>query len=183
MKNNAHHFTGKERDSESGNDYFGARYYSSAMGRFMSPDYSESPMPVPYADLENPQTLNLYAYVENNPLKTVDETGHDSGCNWICKIRQFFETPEEVTAEHRQWLIDNATTDADKKKFENATDDEVNSTYEYYNEPSFKTEVDADRAAKGIPEIGGDYEYEPNPKHGPTPKGNVSAAPKDGQDT
>ena len=29
------HFTGKERDSESGNDYFEARYYSSAMGRFM----------------------------------------------------------------------------------------------------------------------------------------------------
>jgi RHS repeat-associated protein len=33
-----HHFTGKERDTESGNDYFGARYYSSAMGRWMSPD-------------------------------------------------------------------------------------------------------------------------------------------------
>jgi RHS repeat-associated protein len=30
-------FTGKERDTESGNDYFGARYYSSAMGRWMSP--------------------------------------------------------------------------------------------------------------------------------------------------
>jgi len=29
---------GKERDTESGNDYFGTRYYSSAMGRFMSPD-------------------------------------------------------------------------------------------------------------------------------------------------
>jgi RHS repeat-associated protein len=35
-----HHFTGKERDAESGNDYFGARYYSSEMGRFMSPDWS-----------------------------------------------------------------------------------------------------------------------------------------------
>ena len=33
-------FTGKERDTESGNDYFGARYYSSSMGRFMSPDWS-----------------------------------------------------------------------------------------------------------------------------------------------
>ncbi|MGA9671014.1 MAG: RHS repeat-associated core domain-containing protein [Terracidiphilus sp.] len=31
-------YTGKERDTESGNDYFEARYYSSAMGRFMSPD-------------------------------------------------------------------------------------------------------------------------------------------------
>ena len=33
-----HHFTGKERDTESGLDYFGARYYTSSMGRFMSPD-------------------------------------------------------------------------------------------------------------------------------------------------
>ena len=63
--------TGKERDTESGNDYFGARYYASSMGRFMSPDYDEAeddPEPVPYADLENPQTLNLYAYGRNNPL-------------------------------------------------------------------------------------------------------------------
>jgi RHS repeat-associated protein len=34
----ASHFTGKERDTESGNDYFGARYYASSMGRFMSPE-------------------------------------------------------------------------------------------------------------------------------------------------
>jgi RHS repeat-associated protein len=33
-------YTGKERDTESGNDYFGARYYASSMGRFMSPDPS-----------------------------------------------------------------------------------------------------------------------------------------------
>ena len=42
-----HHFTGKERDSESGNDYFGARYYASSMGRFMSPDWSAKEEPVP----------------------------------------------------------------------------------------------------------------------------------------
>jgi RHS repeat-associated protein len=44
-----HHFTGKERDAESGNDYFGARYYGSSMGRFMSPDWSAKVEPVPYA--------------------------------------------------------------------------------------------------------------------------------------
>ena len=33
-------YTGKERDTESGNDYFDARYYSSTMGRFLSPDWS-----------------------------------------------------------------------------------------------------------------------------------------------
>ena len=73
------HFTGKERDSESGNDYFGARYYGSWMGRFMSPDYNEAgSAPVPYADFTNPQSLNLYAYVNNNPLTTTDADGH--GC-------------------------------------------------------------------------------------------------------
>ncbi len=36
----AYKFTGKERDAESGLDYFGARYYASSMGRFMSPDPS-----------------------------------------------------------------------------------------------------------------------------------------------
>ncbi len=71
------HFTGKERDTESGNDYFGARYYSSAMGRFMSPDWSAKVAPVPYAKLGDPQTLNLYAYVDNNPLIRADADGHD----------------------------------------------------------------------------------------------------------
>jgi RHS repeat-associated protein len=41
------HFTGKERDTESGNDYFGARYYASSMGRFMSPDWASDPRAVP----------------------------------------------------------------------------------------------------------------------------------------
>ena len=69
--------TGKERDTESGNDYFGARYYASSMGRFMSPDWSAQEEPVPYAKLEDPQTLNLYSYVRNNPLAGVDADGHD----------------------------------------------------------------------------------------------------------
>jgi RHS repeat-associated protein len=72
----AYKFTGKERDSESGNDYFGARYYSSAMGRFMSPDWSAKVEPVPYAKLDNPQSLNLYAYVGNNPMTRFDPDGH-----------------------------------------------------------------------------------------------------------
>jgi RHS repeat-associated protein len=63
--------TGKERDAESGNDYFGARYYASSMGRFMSPD----PSGLEYADPHNPQSLNLYSYVLNNPLHNVDPTG------------------------------------------------------------------------------------------------------------
>jgi len=68
--------TGKERDTESGLDYFGARYYASNMGRWMSPDWSAKEDPVPYAKLDNPQTLNLYGYVGNNPLSQADADGH-----------------------------------------------------------------------------------------------------------
>jgi RHS repeat-associated protein len=68
--------TGKERDTESGNDYFEARYYSSTMGRFMSPDWSAKEEPVPYAKLDDSQSLNLYAYVRNNPLIRIDADGH-----------------------------------------------------------------------------------------------------------
>jgi len=73
------HFTGKERDTETGNDYFMARYYSSSMGRFMSPDWSAKEEPVPYAKLDNPQSLNLYGYVGNNPLSRDDPDGHAFG--------------------------------------------------------------------------------------------------------
>ncbi len=71
-------YTAKERDTESGLDYFGARYYASSMGRFMSPDWATKPYPVPYSKLDNPQTLNLYAYVGNNPMNRFDPDGHYS---------------------------------------------------------------------------------------------------------
>ena len=69
-------FTGKERDAETGLDYFGARYYGSNMGRWLSADWSATPEAVPYADLTDPQTLNLYGYVRNNPLSHADADGH-----------------------------------------------------------------------------------------------------------
>src|SRR6202042_3044549 len=69
-------FEGKERDAETNNDDFGARYYSSQFGRWISPDWSAIPAPVPYANLTNPQTLNLYAMVSDNPESFVDLDGH-----------------------------------------------------------------------------------------------------------
>lgn len=80
----ARKFTGKERDAESGLDNFGARYFASTIGRFMTPDWAAKPITVPYAIFGDPQTLNLYTYVENGPLNRVDRDGHyevnASGC-------------------------------------------------------------------------------------------------------
>jgi RHS repeat-associated protein len=60
-------FEGRERDPETGNDDFGARYYSNRFGRWLSADWSAIPVPVPYANLTNPQTLNLYSMVGGWP--------------------------------------------------------------------------------------------------------------------
>ena len=61
-------FNGKERD-ESGLHYYGARYYDEAVGRFLAAD---SVLP----DRYDPQQLNRFAYVRNNPIKLVDLDGH-----------------------------------------------------------------------------------------------------------
>jgi len=64
-------FTEKERDRETGLDYFGARYYASQTGRFTTTD--------PFLDVEKsliePQRWNRYAYALNNPLKFTDPDG------------------------------------------------------------------------------------------------------------
>ncbi len=73
---NNYKFQSKERDTETGNDDFGARYYSSSFGRMLSPDWSAIPAAVPYADLTNPQTLNLYQFVKNDPVLFIDGDGH-----------------------------------------------------------------------------------------------------------
>ena len=63
-------FSGKERDAESGLDYFGARYFSGAQGRFTSVDPKSAG-----AAPSNPQSWNGYAYCLNNPLALVDQNG------------------------------------------------------------------------------------------------------------
>ncbi len=66
-------FTQKERDAETGFNYFGARYYSNAFGRFMSVD----PIKLTFVRLHDPQRINLYGYCRQNPLKYFDPDGED----------------------------------------------------------------------------------------------------------
>jgi RHS repeat-associated protein len=65
-------FTQKERDNETGLDYFGARYYASTQGRFTGVDPLLSS-----AKRSLPQSWNRYAYTYNNPLRFVDPNGED----------------------------------------------------------------------------------------------------------
>jgi RHS repeat-associated protein len=84
---NKHQFTGKERDLENGLDYFGARYYSGAQGRFTSAD------PSTRFDraIASPQQWNRYGYVSNNPLRKIDPNGADEldlAVGWVQGIGQ-----------------------------------------------------------------------------------------------
>lgn len=72
-------FQGKELDDETGLYNFGARYYSPGIGRYMSPDWSARPTAIPYANIYDPQTLNLYNFGRNNPLSMRDPDGHCPG--------------------------------------------------------------------------------------------------------
>jgi RHS repeat-associated protein len=73
---NTYKFTDKERDSESGLDNLGARFFASNVGRFQNPD----PLYLELHRVSDPQQLNLYAYSRNNPLKFSDPTGMTITC-------------------------------------------------------------------------------------------------------
>ncbi|HEY6252020.1 MAG TPA: RHS repeat-associated core domain-containing protein [Candidatus Angelobacter sp.] len=100
---NHYKFTGKELDAETGLYNFGARHYSPALGRFMSPDLSEVPLPLPYADLRDPQSLNLYSYAGNNPLRFTDPDGHDYH---VCGSNGK-DCADYTDAQYEKWLKDN----------------------------------------------------------------------------
>jgi RHS repeat-associated core domain len=100
-------FTGKERDSETGLDYFGARYFSGAQGRFTSPD----PL-MASARISDPQTWNRYSYALNNPLKYVDPNGMDvpkecidnPQCTITLKVNVIYDKGVAFSAKDKQRL-------------------------------------------------------------------------------
>ncbi|KAA6461894.1 hypothetical protein DYQ86_09610 [Acidobacteria bacterium AB60] len=71
------HFTSQLRDANANLDFFGARYGTSTLGRWLTPDWSNIVSPIPYGDLANPQALNLYSFTGNNPISSIDPDGHD----------------------------------------------------------------------------------------------------------
>jgi RHS repeat-associated protein len=75
-----------------------ARYYSDNDARFMSPDWSAKVEPVPYAKLGDPQSLNLYSYVLNNPLSAPDIDGHQCA-NGECDTGNPFLVPWSSVAQ------------------------------------------------------------------------------------
>ncbi len=62
-------YTGQTLDASSALYFYEARYFDSALGRFLAPD-SIVPNPA------NPQSLNRFSYALNNPLNLIDPTGH-----------------------------------------------------------------------------------------------------------
>jgi RHS repeat-associated protein len=80
-----HKYTGQEEDAETGLYYYGARYYDPAIGRFISPD-------IIVPDPGDPQDLNRYTYVGNNPLLYIDPTGHFKLKNLFKSALQGFVT-------------------------------------------------------------------------------------------
>jgi RHS repeat-associated protein len=94
-------YTAKERDLETGLDYFGARYSFATRGRFMTIDPSKA------VTLANPQSWNRYAYALNNPLAYVDPDGRDAISAEQCAASQACITlPVHVTLDRSADIYD-----------------------------------------------------------------------------
>jgi RHS repeat-associated protein len=182
-------FTGKERDAETGDDYFGARYLSSQQERFTTPDWSSSPEAVPYANLGDPQTLNLYAYVHNNPITSADADGHQekeaAREEELEREREERELEREIERNQEEVAKLRAQAKEEADAFFNSHPDmqklEQVDVREILYELELKaTNPEAYDKLKAAKPAESPLTYEPNEKHGIIARGMVSAEPTNG---
>jgi RHS repeat-associated protein len=173
-------FTGKERDAESGLDNFGKRYNASSLGRFMTTD----PVVITTERLKNPQQLNLYAYVANNPLRFIDPTGEILQCagtdlkQCLADLQQIAgDDASRLSMDVKTGVVGFDTTGLDLSKNEGASliNDLVGSknTYDFSVGPTIMT----DKGPVRIDKLSGDLANLPtfgDQTKGPNPPSGVS---------
>ena len=96
-------YTGQERDAETGLHYYNARYYDPHIRRFTQPDDI-------IQNVYNPQGLNRYSYVWNNPLKYIDPTGHINILNYNNALNAYWNNPSAITYNNylnTTWAVQN----------------------------------------------------------------------------
>jgi RHS repeat-associated protein len=104
-------FTGKERDTEIGLDYFGARYYNADIGRWLNTD--------PLNQYSSP-----YVYVGNNPLGMIDPTGM-AAVHSASAINAFDSRTSDWQMGISRWQSGSGNDREDEPKEGDNTDDAV----------------------------------------------------------
>jgi len=137
------------RDAETGLDYFEARYFSAAQGRFTGAD-------LVFADQHpgDPQSWNMYAYVRSNPLRYTDPDGHcekdgETHGFWWCAghvfgITQTGKEAHDEAESERQWLVSNIARNSDQTNYlSSASDAAVRKLYGQWDSALQKAQCDA----------------------------------------
>jgi RHS repeat-associated protein len=191
-------FTRKERDIETGLACFGARYYSNIQGRFTSVDPENYQAML---DPNDPQSWNVYAYVNNSPLGRVDPDGRGFFTklkNWLVWDVWGEEADVKRVEEQKRAML--LRMQAENSKHELIVQSPVTGQFvllhpETMNRANLWLWSNAISSSTGSRDLtpeeaanvldsamsAGTLIYEKSPKHGSTTRGNVSAAPRNGQ--
>jgi RHS repeat-associated protein len=131
-------FTGQKSDDSTGLMFYGARYYDVSLGRFTQPD-TIVPSPL------NPQSLNRFSYVRNNPVNLVDPTGHDE---------------EPPCQSWDSWCWENRYWTAQGKCYRESTGEWTRECAPTIQDPGIAIELGLDLLAGKFLEANSDFDYE-----------------------